>query len=71
MGLNPSAMKLGLLSVEPMSYNFIRMILAGVLRLVGSTLKMVTFKSLRHYGYKEIMIASIGFLVSNFLYYRR
>ena len=59
-GLNPSAMKVGLLSVEPMSYNFIRMILAGVLSWLVAR-KMVTFKSLRHCGYKEIMIASGGF----------
>lgn len=61
-GLNPSAMKVGLLSVEPMSYNFIRMILAGVLSWLVAR-KMVTFKSLRHCGYKEIMIASGGFFL--------
>ena len=61
-GINPTAMKVGLIYVEPMPYNAIRMILAcGVGILVA--MNIIKFKNIIKFGYKDIFIASLGFFL--------
>ncbi len=59
-GVNPPAMKIGLLYVDPMPYNAIRMLVAlvagwGVLRSMGS------WKPLQREDWKVLLISSLGF----------
>ncbi|WP_378955121.1 DMT family transporter [Pelosinus sp. sgz500959] len=59
-GLNPPAMKIGLLYVDPMPYNAIRMLVAlvvgwGVLR------RMASWQPLRREDWKVLLISSLGF----------
>ena len=59
-GINPPAMKIGLLYVDPMPYNAIRMLVA---LLVGWVVlkRMTSWQPLRREDWKIILISSLGF----------
>jgi len=59
-GLNPPAMKIGLLYVDPMPYNAIRMLVALVVGWVVLR-RMTSWQPLRREDWKVLLVSSIGF----------
>ena len=59
-GLNPPAMKIGLLYVDPMPYNAIRMLVALVVGWVVLR-RMTIWQPLRREDWKVLLVSSLGF----------
>ena len=66
-GLNPPVMKIGLLYVEPMSYNAVRMLVAlGVGWVVLR--RMTSWQPLRREDWKLLLVSSLGFFCFQYFF---